>query len=501
MLLRSVIAAAALALAQAAAAQTLAMPEASAAPGAPLDPEADAIFSLRNVESLAFDSARDGLFAIADGKLMQWSLFPLELKAGIALDTLASDLALSPGGNLFVAGQRWDQKSLLLLGGSIMAFPVDPETGIEDWVRLYQVAGNSVGISQFSSVAFDRSGRAYFGSPVAFTVLVVPDDLSTPEAGTTRGTLDLRCGASSQLSVFEASDQVYYFSSTIEGAAVEFGAIADGAERKGGAECFRVANIYSQKAAPATFYSVRHAIVSRAPDEEDGARPWHALIALEPNMDRLYVFEVGIADGDLMISRNRSAEVDLRALEPATRVAGTGTYGLLAASGDGSEIYVSGSSMRHVLRFGLSPTEGLVPRGRFDLGAPVQGMEISADGRYAALVTGENRFGAERVITLVRNPGALRDGDALPASYQSIRVVQDLLNASGFDAGRVDGIFGPRTVEAIDAYIESVGSLDGPLDGASDMPSGADLGPGRSLPGDETLRTVIKGIFPEKVPD
>ncbi|HDR27369.1 S1 family peptidase, partial [Rhodovulum sp.] len=80
------------------------------------------------------------------------------LRAIIDLDTLAPDLAISPAGNLFVAGQRWNRESLMLPGGSIPAFPITPGQGIEDWFRFCQVADNAAGISQFSSVAFDASG-------------------------------------------------------------------------------------------------------------------------------------------------------------------------------------------------------------------------------------------------------------------------------------------------------------------------------------------------------
>ncbi|TCP41877.1 peptidoglycan-binding domain-containing protein [Rhodovulum marinum] len=485
MLFRSVIAAGALA------ATVCVSPATAEQAQRPVRAEADAVFSLRNVESIAFDEAHDGLFAIADGRLMHWSLFPLELKASLALDTLASDLAISPAGNLFVAGQRWNQQSLLLLGGSILAFPVDPETGIEDWFRLYQVADNATGYSQFSSVAFDGAGHAYFGSPVAFSILVVPDDLTSAAPGTRRGTVDLRCGASAQLSVLEAGGQVFYFSSTIEGAALEFGVLDGSDARKGGAECFRVANIYAQNAAPATFYSIRHAVITR-PAPEEGGEPWQAVLALDPNNGRLYLFEIEIVDGQILISRKRSAEIDLAALEPAARAAGTGTYGLIAASGDGSEIYVSGSSMRRVLRFSVTEAEGLVSRGAFELEAPVQGMEIGAEGRYAAVVTGENRFGADRVLTILRDPGAVPVGAPLPASFESIRLIQDLLNASGFNAGRVDGIYGPRTIEAVKAYLDS-------------RKAAPDLGEARggigAGSGEDILRAVIEGVFPRKAAD
>ncbi|TCO70784.1 peptidoglycan-binding domain-containing protein [Rhodovulum euryhalinum] len=461
---------------------------------APPSAEADAVFSLRNVESLAFDSGRDGLFAIADGRLMHWSLFPLTLKASLQLDTLASDLAVSPRGALFLAGQRWNPDSLLLLGGSILAFPVDSEAGIKDWVRLYMVPDNAVGISQFSSVDFDDSGRAYFGSPVSFLLLVLPDDLAEVVPGTERRTFELSCGASAQLSVFEAEDQVFYFSSTIEGAALEFGRMAGPDEKAPRAECFRVANIYEQKASPATFYSVRHAVITRPAAEADGA-PSRGVLVLEPNNGRLYFFEVGVAGGELLISRARSTEIDLAQLGAAEGESRTGSFGLLAASGDGTEIYVSGTSMRRVWRFGVDAGGKLVERGMFDLPAPAQAIEIAEDGRYAAFVTGENRFGAERVLTILDHPGKVPEGAPLPASLRSVRLLQELLNAAGFDAGRVDGIFGPRTIEAVQAYIEA---LERMTNGDALAAAVSDQGAVRGGVNLDPLRGLVESVFPRR---
>ncbi|MRH20033.1 hypothetical protein GH815_03415 [Rhodovulum strictum] len=129
----------------------------------------------------------------------------------------------------------------------------------------------------------------------------------------------------------------------------------------------------------------------------------------------------------------------------------------------------------------------LVPRGGFDLAAPVQGIEISADGGFAAIVTGENRFGAERVLSVLRAPSALPEGAALPAGFHSVRLVQQWLNAAGFDAGRVDGIYGPRTLDAVRAYLATLGE-------AAQEPDEGDEQRDR-------LRAVVTGVFPRAVAD
>ena len=179
---------------------------------------------------------------------------------------------------------------------------------------------------------------------------------------------------------------------------------------------------------------MRHALIERPPAAED-APPWRGVLVLEPNNGRLYLFEIGLGGGEILVSRARSSEIGLAALDGAAAEGRTGAFGLLAASGDGAETLVSGTSMRRVLRFGMDD-----------------------DGR-------------------LRAPAAPPEGAGLPAGFHSVRLLQEELNAAGFDSGRVDVIAGPRTLEAVKAYL------------AATAERAADADPDR-------LRAVIRGGFP-----
>ena len=438
----------------------------------------DGIYDLPSVQSVEFDSRNHEFFAVSDNRLMRWRLDTLELLNSVETDTLASDLSMSPSGTLYIAGQRWDPSEVRLLGGSIIGATIDRENDKVEWSRVYRVAGTSSGITQFSSIAFDGTGNVYFASPVVFSVQMLPDDLGKISKGTNIGFFELRCGASSQFSVFEAHGETYYVSSTRDGALLEYGHLASGTRRPPYGECFRVANVFAEGQSLGTYNSVSHQILE-IPDPKDPSISTKSILALEPNSSRLYLFAIDLVGGEIRLSRARSSEFDLREISQSTdRPA---TFRMLTSSSDGSEVYVATPSRNTVLRFAVA--EGsLRYRGGFEMERPVQKIEISQDGMYAVIVTGENVYNADQEITIIREPAAIPDFAPLPRSRTSIRMLQEALNAAGYDAGTADGILGARTRAAVQSFLDSGKSEDQ-----------ADQGYG--------VRSIINSVLPSALED
>ncbi len=100
-------------------------------------------------------------------------------------------------------------------------------------------------------------------------------------------------------------------------------------------------------------------------------------------------------------------------------------------------------------------------------------------------------------VTPQAQPGASQNGAAINLSEDQVRQLQQALNDNGFDAGEVDGVFGPRTRAALSRFqsragLQPTGQMDqqtlalvGLFGQAQQPPAAQDQSTGRGSQGDQ----------------
>ena len=417
------------------------------------DPEAtfDVIFNLPEVQSIALDPAGEFLYAAvspvgASGEgsvIVSWQLDPIRLDRTWPNGTLVSDLAVGPSGLIYAAGQKGSgtenaQKGKALQSRSGSVINVDPNNAATSVAEVISHAEGFIAVSRFNQVAFGEKGEVYIASPTQFGVSVLRDSQDGTPNGTTLPQFVLTCGAPAQLSVFELGGQTGYAASTTDGALLEVGPV--GTTTDGTAPtCFRVTNVFGYAEAPSALNSVVHAVLT------DGAGRPDAILALEPNTGTLHLLRVDAGARQL-------ARADRIEIAEKGEVVG-GVYSQLAASADGSVIFVGGKGRDTIVRF-RREGDRLKRVGSLLLVNGLRSIDIDAEAARAAIVL-QAGDGLDR-IHIVRNPGSLGDGrQRLPGGGSTLQQVQADLTELGFRPGPADGMLGPLTLTAIDQLLES----------------------------------------------
>lgn len=427
-------------------------------------PGFDIIYNVPPVQSIALDVPAGRLFAAvapADGapdggsSIVEWHMLPIRRAALWRTETILSDIELSPDGLVYGAGQRSAPPGGYASGASrsgmvITVDPARPENGPAVFVSFPDNV--RVDFSRYNQAAHDGGSRIFVTTPTQFTVTAYPEQF---DQGETPLELRLRCGVPAQFSLFGPADRLGYVASTADGAMLEAGLVQPGAVKAPPGECFRVANVFGYKKEPPTLNSVVHAVLGNSSGGVD------AVLALEPNTGTLHA--LGLDSEAQQLSR--TDWVDLEGSAP-------GAFAFLAASRDGSIIFVGGPAQENILRF-QRKGGSLAPTGILRTGTGLRQIEISPDGTLAALVM----RGADNLdrIHLIHSPGALEEGSAnLPFGGDTLRLIQSELNGAGFDVGPADGILGPRTASAISrAGVEDISIESGGID----------------------LKSIIEGVF------
>ena len=412
----------------------------------------ETIYDLPFVHSLEFSSQGEELFVAVSGHLLQWELEPLKLVSHQKTQILANDMMLGPDQRLYAVGIGWEPSRISHSGSKAVAYGRGTTSG-----EAFQFEGDysNTGISQYSSVAFDSAGTPivvsasnYSASPFAKA-----EDLKNLQKKE-YPQLKFRCGGSTQLSIVAIDGVDHFVSSTAGAAVLEFGKLTLGSERSTLSDCFEVEQIRKGQPRLPTYDPVRHAVI-RLEDgsfTKDGAS--HAAVVLDPNTNKLHLFGIEPFSETHFLSRLGSLELELSDYLPVRDRKAVLTE--LATDATGREIHIGSNTSNVVLRFTFDGNE-LRSRGRFDLGAPVQRLKMSADGSVAGIVTGREPFGGDWRIVLIMHPAALQDWLQVPASFPSIRNLQEELNDNGLTAGFPDGILGPQTTTAIDNFVNQDG--------------------------------------------
>lgn len=415
----------------------------------------DVIFNVPEVQALTLHPAGGALYAAvspfgsAGGSsvIVRWQLDPIRLDGTWATGTLVSDLAISPTGLVYAVGQRGvppgqaSTRAAPVRSGNVIN--LDPDASVSPLADIISYPDDGINsVSRFNQVAFGSKGAVYVASPTRFGVVVLSDTQDPFSATVELPQLVLTCGAPAQLSLFPSGDGSAYAASTTDGALLETGIVGESPDAYGKAasKCFRVTNVFGYKAAPSTLNSVVHAVLTDTSGQTD------AILALEPNTSTLHLLRLDPGTQQL-------ARADRIDLAEGGKAAVPGEFNLLAASGDGSVIFVGGRDREIVLRI-QRDGDRLLTIGTLLVGSGLRSLRIGSDGLHAVLVA-HDRGGMDR-IHVVRYPGSLAGGwQRLPSQGETLQQVQAELNEIGFSVGRADGMLGPRTLSAIDNLLAS----------------------------------------------
>lgn len=407
----------------------------------------ETIFNLPLVHSLVFDETRGDLIVAVDGHLLQWSLEPFRLVNQVELSIIPNEMSIGPDRKLYAVGLGWDSQNFSSIGSLASVFArntTNPEN-----IEL-QISSSSRGISEYSSLSFDSQGTPVWASASNFTASPIPST-SDFAAGVSVDYPQIRfkCGGASQLSIFEISGQDLFLVSAAGIPALELGIVSWEGSSKGSGECFFAEEKLRSGRQAQTFNGLIHQVIDIAdtPFADDGGKK--AVLVLDPSTSQLKMFRIEPFADSYFISRQGVLEFDVAPHMLKDDRGSTLTN--LVADRHGKEILVSSNTSRGVVRVRFDG-ESLRSKGRFTMGAAVQDLEMTDDGAFAAMVTGNETFGGDWRIVLMAQPSELADWAQIPPSFPSVRKLQEMLQAKGLNAGFPDGILGPQTTDALMEY-------------------------------------------------
>ena len=269
----------------------------------------DTIFDLPYVQSLELVPGGREIIVAVEGHLLQWKLDPLELTHHQPTQILANELVLGPDNKLYTVGLGSARGSFNQAGSKAVSFG---RTDAEGSAFAPLEANSNLGISEYSTVAFDSAGNAILASSSSFTASPFPRRKDILEGGPrTYPQLKFRCGGVSQLSIFPINGVDHYVASTAGQAMLEFGKLDLGQERTAPSDCFLVQQMEKGQKRQPTFDAVRHAVIDLddTPFATEGASK--AILVLDPNTNQLSMFRIEPFGKTQFLSRLGTLQVDL----------------------------------------------------------------------------------------------------------------------------------------------------------------------------------------------
>ena len=406
----------------------------------------DTIFDLPFVDSLEFSPDGGMLFVATEGKLLHWQVQPLELLHSQAIDILPNQMSFGPDGQLYSVGLALQQNPLSRSVSKAVSLTSDGD-GAGQTFEISD-SNSNLGISQYSTIAFASTGSPIVASTSSFTANPFPTQGDSVD-GEIYPQLKFTCGGASQMSIFDIDGVDYYLTSTSGTAGLEFGKLTLGEGTEGDGDCFAITRPRKGEKSAPSYDALRHKVIDIENTAFADRGSKSGVIVLDPNTNSLHLFRIEPYGDSHFLSRVGALEISLTDYMPVTDRAVVMTD--LSTDHKGREIHVASNAANVVLRFEFNGS-GLRSRGRFAMSGPVRGLKMSPEGATAAIVTGSEPFGGDWRIVLIANPASLSDWLQIPASFPSIRNLQELLNANGYPAGVADGILGPQTTSAIAAY-------------------------------------------------
>ncbi|MFC6760967.1 hypothetical protein ACFQFQ_18100 [Sulfitobacter porphyrae] len=142
-------------------------------------------------------------------------------------------MVLGPDQRLYSVGLGSARGSFSQAGSKAVAFGRDEAAG-----AAFEVveANSNLGISQYSSIAFDSGGNAILASASSYTASPFPRREDVQNGDVRKyPQLKFRCGGVSQLSIFAIDGVDHYLASTAGQATLEFGKLDLASERSAAA--------------------------------------------------------------------------------------------------------------------------------------------------------------------------------------------------------------------------------------------------------------------------
>ena len=476
----------------------------------------DSIYDLKQVRDIDLDGAANRVMVTLPHRVLQFSTFPLEVTADVAVNIEGITSVVTDDQDLIVLG---DDVNRGLSGGSILIYR-DIERSLSEPLEplVYPLD-----ITPFSQTLLTEENNLYAVNPTWFSIVQASVDdmisfLTESDARNWRpNDLFLQCGTASKVSIFRHEDRDYYVTSLAGTKLIEYGPVELNVQKLPFSDCFSpessgltrsiVLNDSGER-------SLLHDLIDNPWAEKDPAQVPKYLLTFDPENAGLTVFPIREFRGKLAMLRSESYGYELANEYGASGIP-SGQFGLLAADDAGSVILVSyfGSDVVHRLR---QEDGTLQYAGRLDFPKPVKHLEVSDDGRLAGIVIGDTRRDIPEEIVLIRAPGNIPDLEPLTRSRYTVSNMQKLLNQNDFQLV-TDGIYGNQTQQAVDEYLKesravevvpasttsdatynmvatTAGDDDDPLGSTRNVEQGK-----IALPQDEIGRT-LRGLFPLENP-
>lgn len=414
--------------------------------------EVDSIFDLKAVGDVSLDGEAGRIVVTLPNKVLQFSTFPLNVKADVDVSIEGITSVMTKDQTLVVLGDDVDRGRS---GGSILIYKNAGRT----MRSAIDPISYELDVTPFSQTLLVDDDKLYAVNPTWFSILQMSvknmiDAWETPEKGPFRtNDLFLKCGTASAVSVFTHNEQDFYVTSVTGTKLIEYGPVKPNRQKLPDSDCFASVSsgISAVKTKRATSQqAVLHDLIDNPWGGYDQAQVAKQVLIFDPDANDVSVFPFRGSGKTLTMLRSESFSLDLtRAFDEAG--VPSGKFGLMAASADGSVIFLShvGSTALHRL---AREDRSLVYLGRTDLEKPLKLIEVSDDGRLAAAVVGDSRRGMPEEIIVIQSPRNIEGSGRLTRKRFSVLNMQKMLVEQGYGLA-VDGIYGEQTQRAVDSFL------------------------------------------------
>lgn len=464
----------------------------------------DSIYDLRDVQDLEIDTGMKRMLVTLTDTVLYFDLFPLNLIKAVPLHIQAASGSLSARGNLFVVGESEDE--------------ANPSRGRVGTLLVYKDFKASdegdpglelpLDTTPISDSFFNGTGEFFAVGPTRFSVLNISEQFFLERIAANQGMvmnpLLLQCGTTAHYSVFSHGSGLFYVSSVNGKKVIEYGPVDPEGLRSDEADCFNPNRLLAGKQSLGRsfedFSPVRHALVSASAFVDDDEYANKGLLTFDVDERALVFFPFEYFDEQISIVRSESIRFKLDdQLGPPDK---SSDFGLLATDQAANVILLSyfGSNVVHRLSW---QDGNFQYQGRIETDRPIKSLYITPLGDYAAIVSGALARGGREEVTLIKWPDRIPAFSDLKTQRFSVTALQQELAQSVDEDLEADGIFGSKTQQAIQSYLESESGTAGGIGTNSGMVLQSASPEAQSVETPSTirepqnaLRQTIRGLFP-----
>lgn len=454
----------------------------------------DGIFDLENLGPLEIDEHRNRLVLSIGSEILEVSVFPVETISRKEID-FVPEIIRATNDYVFTLGYTEqeitlsDGKNQSARGQIFRGLGVSPKSDDDIEYQFLTFdrtigAGSKNRLEQATILEIDNHNRSYISGVTSNEINIIEFGKLSQEERVRHPFLITRCGAPNQLSIGDpGGDEDPFYVVSISGEpTIEIGSLSVHDDGKAKAEC--VSREATEGTANTSFSSLNHALIQNPQTKN------YSLITLDLSARDLSSTPIHSFFGDVFLETYQAFNAEAEIVFPANE--NGSDFGILASSGDGSVILISGVGQNRVHRF-RQLDRSFEYLGFWTTERPIRTVQIGKNARLAAIVTGDGFPGYLEEITIIRDLEEIPANWPLPKKRYSIRALQEELNSQG-EVVTIDGQLGPETRAAIGKVIGDVA-----LPTATAATKKTVKRPTRAIPTAKPASSVsraVKGAFP-----